>query len=155
MGYVSTVDSEERTIWIADAHRDDGKRFVVHADEKLTAFVELLAYVWPKRSSIRSRSTSQNLSDDSRSLSVSSAWTDSSSPIGSSHNVPDLLAELRPLRLNFEIRERVRPVRRTAINFLPKEFNITMGRAVVRNRRNILQAICVNTARIFALKGKS
>jgi hypothetical protein len=24
-----------------DAHRDDGKRFVVHADEKLTAFVEL------------------------------------------------------------------------------------------------------------------
>jgi hypothetical protein len=29
------------TIWIADAHRDDGKRFVVHADEKLTAFLEL------------------------------------------------------------------------------------------------------------------
>jgi hypothetical protein len=29
-----------RTIWIADAHRD-GKRFVVRADEKLTAFVEL------------------------------------------------------------------------------------------------------------------
>jgi hypothetical protein len=24
-----------------DAHRDDGKRFVVHAEEKLTAFVEL------------------------------------------------------------------------------------------------------------------
>jgi hypothetical protein len=24
-----------------DPHRDDGKRFVVHADEKLTAFVEL------------------------------------------------------------------------------------------------------------------
>jgi hypothetical protein len=33
--------SEGRTIWIADAHRDDGKRFVVHADEKLTAFLEL------------------------------------------------------------------------------------------------------------------
>jgi len=30
-----------RTIWIADAHRDDGKRFVVLPDEKLTAFVEL------------------------------------------------------------------------------------------------------------------
>ena len=30
-----------RTIWMADAHRDDGKRFVVHADEKLTAFIEL------------------------------------------------------------------------------------------------------------------
>jgi len=28
-------------IWIADAHRDDGKRFVVHADEILTAFLEL------------------------------------------------------------------------------------------------------------------
>jgi hypothetical protein len=26
---------------IADAHRDDGTRFVVHADEKLTAFLEL------------------------------------------------------------------------------------------------------------------
>jgi hypothetical protein len=26
---------------IADAHRDDGKRFVVRADEKLTAFMEL------------------------------------------------------------------------------------------------------------------
>jgi hypothetical protein len=30
-----------RTIWIIDAHRDDGKRFVVRADQKLTAFVEL------------------------------------------------------------------------------------------------------------------
>jgi hypothetical protein len=40
-GYVSAVDSEGRTIWIADAHRGDGKRFVVRADEKLTAFLEL------------------------------------------------------------------------------------------------------------------
>ena len=40
-GYVSAVDSEGRRIWIADAHRDDEKRFVVHADEKLTAFLEL------------------------------------------------------------------------------------------------------------------
>jgi hypothetical protein len=38
-GCVSTVDSNGRTIWIADAHRDDGKRFVVHADEKLSAFL--------------------------------------------------------------------------------------------------------------------
>jgi hypothetical protein len=30
-GYVSAVDSEGRTIWIADAHRDDGKRCVVRA----------------------------------------------------------------------------------------------------------------------------
>jgi hypothetical protein len=32
-----------RTIWIADAHRGEGKRFVLRADEKLTAFVELEA----------------------------------------------------------------------------------------------------------------
>ena len=30
-----------QTIFVADAHRDDGKRFVVRADEKLTAFMEL------------------------------------------------------------------------------------------------------------------
>jgi hypothetical protein len=35
------MDCEGRTIWIADAHRDDGKRFVVRADENLTAFMEL------------------------------------------------------------------------------------------------------------------
>jgi hypothetical protein len=40
-GYVSAVDREGRTIWIADAHRDGGKRFVVRAEEKLTAFLEL------------------------------------------------------------------------------------------------------------------
>ena len=40
-GCVSAIDSNGRTIWIADAHRDNGKRFVVRADEKLTAFLEL------------------------------------------------------------------------------------------------------------------
>jgi hypothetical protein len=40
-GCVSAIDSKGRQIWIADAHRDDGKRFVVRADEKLTAFLEL------------------------------------------------------------------------------------------------------------------
>jgi hypothetical protein len=40
-GCVSAIDSRGRTISVADAHRDDGKRFVVHADEKLTAFLEL------------------------------------------------------------------------------------------------------------------
>jgi hypothetical protein len=39
-GCVSAIDSEGRTIWIADAHRDDGNRFVVHADKKLTAFLQ-------------------------------------------------------------------------------------------------------------------
>jgi hypothetical protein len=39
----STINSNGQTIFVADAHRDDGKRFIVHADEKLTAFVELEA----------------------------------------------------------------------------------------------------------------
>jgi hypothetical protein len=37
---VSGLDCEGRTIWIADAH-GYGKRFIVRADEKLTAFLEL------------------------------------------------------------------------------------------------------------------
>ncbi len=40
-GCLSAVDRDGRTIYIADAHRDDGQRFVVHAHEKLTAFLEL------------------------------------------------------------------------------------------------------------------
>jgi hypothetical protein len=40
-GCVLAIDANGRTIWIADTHRDDGKRFIVHADEKLTAFLEL------------------------------------------------------------------------------------------------------------------
>jgi hypothetical protein len=40
-GCVSAIDSQGRTIWIVDAHRDEGRRFIVRADEKLTAFVEL------------------------------------------------------------------------------------------------------------------
>jgi hypothetical protein len=39
-GCVSTVDSSGQTIFVADAYRGDGKRFVVRADEKLTAFLE-------------------------------------------------------------------------------------------------------------------
>jgi hypothetical protein len=38
---VSAIDCEGRTIWIVDAHRGDGRRFIVRADEKLSAFVEL------------------------------------------------------------------------------------------------------------------
>ena len=40
LGWVSALDLQERTIWIVDAHRD-GKRFVVRAEEVLTAFLEL------------------------------------------------------------------------------------------------------------------
>ena len=35
------MDSRGRTIFIADAHHDDGKYLIVRADEKLTAFMEL------------------------------------------------------------------------------------------------------------------
>ena len=41
LGLVAAIDSNGRTIWIADAHRGDGKGFVGRAEEKLTAFVEL------------------------------------------------------------------------------------------------------------------
>ncbi len=40
LGWVSALDREGHTIWIVDAHRD-GKRFIVRAEEILTAFVEL------------------------------------------------------------------------------------------------------------------
>jgi hypothetical protein len=44
-GSVSAIDSQGRTIWIVDAHRDDGKRFVVRAHERLSAFLELEAEI--------------------------------------------------------------------------------------------------------------
>jgi hypothetical protein len=43
-GCLSAIDSQGRTIWIAQ-HRGDGKRFIVRADEKLAAFLELEAAV--------------------------------------------------------------------------------------------------------------
>ena len=43
LGWVSVLGSEGRVIWIVDAHRDNGKKFVVRSDEKLTAFLELEA----------------------------------------------------------------------------------------------------------------
>jgi hypothetical protein len=46
-GCVATIDSNRRTIWIANAHRGDGKRFVVQADEKVTAFLGLKSAVEP------------------------------------------------------------------------------------------------------------
>ncbi len=42
---MSALDCEGRTIWIADAHRDDGKHYVVRADEILTAFLELASAI--------------------------------------------------------------------------------------------------------------
>jgi hypothetical protein len=40
LGWISALDVQGRTIWIVDGHRD-GKRFIVRAEEKLTAFLEL------------------------------------------------------------------------------------------------------------------
>jgi hypothetical protein len=40
LGWVSVLDVQGRTIWIVDAH-GYGKRFIVRAEEILTAFVEL------------------------------------------------------------------------------------------------------------------
>jgi hypothetical protein len=41
LGWVSALDLKGRTIWIVDAH-GYGERFIVRADQKLTAFVEKL-----------------------------------------------------------------------------------------------------------------
>src|SRR5439155_16516229 len=68
------------------------------------------------RSSIRSCSTSQNLSDDRRSLSVSSVRADSSSSVVSGRDVPE---RLLGLRLAFDIRELVCLSRAGPINDSP------------------------------------
>jgi hypothetical protein len=41
---VSAINLESQTIWIVDAH-GYGKRFIVRADEKLTAFLRLEAAI--------------------------------------------------------------------------------------------------------------
>jgi hypothetical protein len=41
LGCVTTINPKGQTIFVADAHCGDGKRFIVHADDKLSAFVEL------------------------------------------------------------------------------------------------------------------
>lgn len=43
-GYCA-VFSENGLLFVVDAHRGDGRRFVVHSDEKLTAFLELEAII--------------------------------------------------------------------------------------------------------------
>ena len=41
LGWVSAVASQRRTICIVDAHCDDGRRFIVTADEKLIECLQL------------------------------------------------------------------------------------------------------------------
>jgi len=40
-GCSSQIDSAGRVLFTADGHRGNGKRFIVRADEKLTACLEL------------------------------------------------------------------------------------------------------------------
>jgi hypothetical protein len=40
-GCSSQIDATDRVLFTADAHRDNRKRFIVTADERLTAFLEL------------------------------------------------------------------------------------------------------------------
>jgi len=42
---VSAIDSDGRTIWIADAHRGDGKRIIVRAENSLFACPHVLSAV--------------------------------------------------------------------------------------------------------------
>ena len=40
-GCVAVVKGDGRALFVVDAHRGDGPRYVVRSDEKLTAFFEL------------------------------------------------------------------------------------------------------------------
>jgi hypothetical protein len=44
-GCSSEIDSSGRVIFTADAYARDGRRFIVLADERLTAFLELKAAI--------------------------------------------------------------------------------------------------------------
>jgi len=63
MSWVSTVHSRGRTIWIADAHRGDGKRFVARSDEKLTAFMELESAIRKLKATMGRKSVGHRLID--------------------------------------------------------------------------------------------
>jgi hypothetical protein len=40
-GCISSTDHEERQFWVGAAERSDAGRFIVHADQELSAFFEL------------------------------------------------------------------------------------------------------------------
>jgi len=50
-GCCSVVTTKNRVLFIIDAHRGDGRRFVISSDEKLTAFLELERATRDSRSS--------------------------------------------------------------------------------------------------------
>jgi hypothetical protein len=65
-GCVATVDREGRTIFVADAHRGDGQRFIVRVDEKLTAFMELEAAIRGKWLQVTTRLIDWRTCQDNR-----------------------------------------------------------------------------------------
>jgi hypothetical protein len=77
------MDANGRTIWIADAHRGDGKRFIVHADEKLSALVELERQVLTVTfylASKRRRDTDRPKCYEQRTISVGSSGENEADP---------------------------------------------------------------------------
>ena len=40
-GMTTAIDVDAGKVFIVDAHRDDGRRFIARSDELLTAFLEL------------------------------------------------------------------------------------------------------------------
>lgn len=40
-GFFAVVNKEGRDIFVVDAHRNDGRRYIVRSDDKLTAFLEI------------------------------------------------------------------------------------------------------------------
>jgi hypothetical protein len=44
-GCISSTDDEGRQFWVVAAEREDTGRFIVHANEMLTAFLELEAAI--------------------------------------------------------------------------------------------------------------
>ena len=94
------------------------------------------------RSSIRSRSTSQYLSDERRREGVRSRSVVSSLAIIGGRNLPDSLAKLRRLRLNFAFRERVRLGRRAPINS-PQRVQPHNGRSSCAKSSEYFTSCCV------------
>ena len=101
------------------------------------------------RSSIRSRSTSQNLSDDRRSLSISSAWADSLSSIVSGCGVPERLLNFRGLRLNFNVRHLARFGLVAPINHSPLVSSFLLKMCSHHSARTVVPNHSAARARIF------
>jgi hypothetical protein len=52
-GSISSTDHEGQQFWVVAAEPEDAGRFIVHADEKLTAFLELEAAIRAPRNQLQ------------------------------------------------------------------------------------------------------